>query len=392
MVRKVLLVLGSLLLGVSAGIIIIFVLALSPLRFDHPILKTFGIRKPQIIGFLPYWLLDNASDSYEKYLTTYTYFGLVVDIDGKPIYLVNSQEEEPGWTTLKGERMAQKLENARKNNMKLSLLVHLADEEKIPSLLEDPVARAHALVSEVAPIMEKRGFTDLNLDIESFLPASDSARAKFTAFVQTVADDMDQKELGTLTVEIAPIALVKKFLIDPQAIGALADTIILMAYDYHYTGSLNAGPVAPIGGAGSVREYDVETAIKEALLVIPPEKLLLGIPLYGYQWETIEKNPGAATIPRGASVASARRAAEYLTECPHCQRVLDPLSKEPILIFPEGTYFNQIYYEDETSIEEKIALAREYKLGGVALWALGYEDPKMLTPLGAYKKSFHLSP
>ena len=39
---------------------------------------------------------------------------------------------------------------------------------------------------------------------------------------------------------------------------------------------------------------------------------------------------------------------------------------------------------------EKIDLAKKYKLGGVALWALGYEDAATLAPLAAYKRSFFL--
>ena len=361
-----------------------------PIRFDHPILRSFGIRKPQVVGFLPYWLMDKADADYSSYLTTLTYFGLAVDVDGKPIYLTNPQEEEPGWTTLKGDRFTAKREEAKKHNLKTSLLVHSADEDKVSELIQNPEIAAHALVSEVAPIMQSRGFTDLNLDIESFLPASDSARANYTLFARTVAEDVRKSKLGTVTIEIPPIALVKKFLIDPFAIGAIADYVVLMTYDYHYSGSFLAGPVAPIGGAGDVREFDVETAIAEAVRVIPKEKILLGIPLYGYQWETLQETLGAATIPGGASTASLRRVAELLKDCPTCKTAMDPVAGEPVTVFETDDYFNHIYYENEASMKEKIKLAQKYQLGGIALWALGYEDAATLVPLVAYKRFFLL--
>jgi spore germination protein YaaH len=53
--------------------------------------------------------------------------------------------------------------------------------------------------------------------------------------------------------------------------------------------------------------------------------------------------------------------------------------------------YSQIYYEDETSLKEKLALAGKYHLGGVALWALGYEDNTMLRPLTNYKNTLDLS-
>lgn len=360
----------------------------SVLRFDDPRLAVVGIRKPQIVGFLPYWLLSKADKDYTQYLTTLTYFGLVVDADGKPIYLAQPGEEEPGWTALKGEKAEAFLSSARKQNLKRSLLVHSADEEKIAELIQNPEVSARALVSEVAPLMTNRGFTDLNLDIESFRPASVSARTNFAAFVRTVTEEIRAANLGTVTIEIAPIAFAKQFLIDPNEIGAMVDYVVLMAYDYHYSGSLIAGPVAPVGGAGSEREFDVEVAVAEAVRRIPKEKILLGIPLYGYQWETLEKMEGSATIPGGASTASTRRVSELLSVCATCSAVIDPVSREPYVIVSQDGYYKQIYYENESSLREKILLAEKYSLGGVALWALGYEDDTMLTPLSDYKRSY----
>lgn len=356
------------LLGIGLGIVAVY---------------GFGVsaRKPQIVGFLPYWLLEKADKEYSQYLTTLTYFGLAIDMDGKPIFLVNPQEEEPGWTALKNGKFDSK-------NLTSSLLVHSADEETIAELIKNPVTAAHALVSEVTPVMQKHKFTDLNLDIESFLPASDSARASFTEFTQTVAEDVRKAKLGTVTIEIPPIALVRPMLIDPIAIGRIADYVVLMTYDYHYSGSMTAGAVAPVNGAGEWVEFDVEIAVREAVNVIPKEKILLGIPLYGYQWETIRPDKGAATIPGGTSTASSRRITQILEGCATCSAQFDPVAKEPYLIYPENDYFNQIHYENEQSMKEKIALAQKYQLGGVALWALGYEDSSILNPLAAYKKSF----
>lgn len=391
MVYKVFAALAVFVVGILVGAVLLLLSAFI-LRFDHPMLSLLGIRKPQVIGFLPYWLADKTQPGYEHAITTLTYFGLVVDTDGKPIFLVNPTEEEPGWTTLKGDVFSPHLKKAQDKHLKTSLLVHAANEAVIAELLVDPQTKARALVAEVGPIMKKRGFTDLNLDIESFLPASDSARNSFTLFVQTVKDEVRSQELGTLTVEMAPIMLAKPMLVDPSRIGELADYVVLMAYDYHYSGSFVAGPVAPINGAGEVWEFDIETALKEATLRIPPQKILLGIPLYGYQWETIDDNGYAATIPGGSSTASNRRVSELLSSCATCSASVDPISQEPVVRYREGNVVNQIYYEDRASLQKKLKLAETYMLGGVALWALGYEDANMLEPLITYKRRFRFSP
>lgn len=354
----------------------LYILESPPVRFDNPVLTKVGIQKPEIVGFLPYWLIPKADKEYGKYITTLTYFGLTVGSDGHIQKLVNAQEEEPGWTTLKKNEF-------KRYGAKQSLLVISGDDGVISEMIADPVTSAHNLLSDVTPIMNEYGFTDLNLDIESFMEASESARANFTTFVQTVK----QGTKGTVTLDLIPIALVKEKIYDAKALGVIVDRIVLMTYDYHYFGSFTAGPVAPIGGAGTKTEFDVETAVKEALKVIPAQKILLGIPLYGYEWETIGSAPESATIPGGSSIASSRR----VEECATCSAVMDPIAKEPYVIYPENDYFNQIYFENEDAMKEKIKLAQTYHLGGVALWALGYEDSTMLNPLGSYKRTIDLS-
>ncbi len=376
-------------LGIGMGVAGLFLIGRF-LPFDHPLVKMLGMEKPQIVGFLPYWLLDKADKDYAPFLTTLSYFGLAVDTDGKPIYLVNQNEEDPGWTALKGDRLAVMRDEAKKKGLNTSLLVYNADEKRIAELLMHPEGAAHALVAEVGPIMQSRGFTDLNLDFESFLPASESARQAYTQFASTVAHDVRAAKLGTVTIEIPPIILTKKYMIDPVAIGQIADYVVMMTYDYHYLGSFLAGPVAPIGGGGDIFEFDVETSVKEAVKVIPRQKLLLGIPLYGYQWETIGDMPGAATIPGGASTASSRRVSEFLTECATCSAQFDTRFGEPSIVYRNGDYFVHVHYENAEAIAAKVALAQKYRLGGVALWALGYEDDTMLMPLREYKTSFTL--
>lgn len=200
-----------------------------------------------------------------------------------------------------------------------------------------------------------------------------------------------EQKLGTVTLDLIPIALVKSDLYDARSLGAIVDRVVLMTYDFHYTGSFTSGANAPISGAGTTLEYDTETAVKEALKVMPANKILLGIPLYGYEWETLGAAPESATIPGGASTASVARVADILSKCATCSAQFDQVAREPYVIYPENDYYNQIYFENEASLKEKIAMAQKYHLGGVALWALGYEDSTMLNPLTNYKNTLDLS-
>ncbi len=391
MFQKIVLAVVFVILGGVCAFGMIWMLGISPLPFDNPALVAVGVRKPEIVGFLPYWLVGQADKEYSQYITTLTYFGLALTSDGSIKKLDNPKEEEPGWAMLTSDTYAKRMADAKAHGLKQSLLVISGDDDVIGTLISDPIGNAHTFMADIAPIMKDKGFTDLNLDIESFMDASESARANFTAFVSTVKSQMTAQKLGTLTLDLIPIALVKTKLYDARALGSIVDRVVLMTYDYHYSGSFTSGANAPIGGAGSGIEYDTETAVKEASKVMPAEKILLGVPLYGYEWETIDAATESATIPGGSSAASSRRVAKILEHCATCSAAFDPVAREPYLIYPENEYYNQIYFENEASMKEKVALAKKYHLGGIALWALGYEDNTMLRPLTQYKNTADLS-
>ncbi|MCX6794186.1 MAG: glycosyl hydrolase family 18 protein, partial [Candidatus Gottesmanbacteria bacterium] len=233
---KIFLFILFLVAGALSAVAFIYIFGTSLVRFDNPILSIFDVKKPEVVGFLPYWLLDKADKKYSRYITTLTYFGLALNSDGTVKKLNNPQEEEPGWTTLKSGKYASKMADAKNHNIKQSLLVISGDDGVIGDIIANPVTSANNLVAQVAPIMKDKGFTDLNLDIETFIEGSSSSQLQFTRFAQTVKDELVVQKLGTLTIDLIPIALVKPKLYDAKALVEIAVSIILMTYDYHYLG------------------------------------------------------------------------------------------------------------------------------------------------------------
>lgn len=381
MVQKILIVLVGIVIGLSAGYMYkIYSPALSKGIINE-------ISPKEVIGFLPYWLTDKAQKDYTSYITTLTYFGLTIDGRGKIVKLVNEQEEDPGWHALRSGRMDGFFEDTKKYGIKRSLLIFNADEEQIGELISAPKEHAKNLISEVAPIMKKYEFTDLNLDIESVAIASEESRIRFTEFVSEIKKQMDDHDLGTLTIEASPTALYKTYLINPKTIAPLVDYFVFMTYDYHYQGSAVTGPIAPLTGGGTISEFDVEVAMKDAVKIMPENKVIMGIPLYGYEWETLGDTPRSAIIPGTGITASNRRVEDFLKSCATCSARFDDIAKESYLIYQNddtGTY-HQIFYPDKRAMEEKTAFADLYDLGGVAVWALGYEGKTILEPLKYYK-------
>lgn len=377
----------SFFLGILVGALLLAVLARLPLAPESRVLALVGIEKPRVIGFQPFWLLDRAEVGYPE-ITTFAYFALTLDSDGTIVKLVNPREEEPGWTTLRGQKFAEYLRAAKRRGQVPSLTLHASREATVAALLADPETHAENLLRDVEEIFAEYGFRDLNLDIESFRDAEEADREQFARFLRAVAGGVAQRGLGTLTVELTPVSVIKSRIANPLVLGEIADFVVLMGYDFHYVNSWLAGPVAPIGGAGEVREYDVATALTELVRVVPAEKIILGIPLYGYEWETLSAEPGAAVIPGSGATASHRRVQELLASCDECQRGFDEESQQPFVVFPDAGYYHQIFYEDARSLEAKLSLARDLGLRGAGFWALGYEGEGLLRPVAAYRRSF----
>lgn len=385
MFQRIVIAILGITIGLTGGYLI--VLLSTPKTSKKIQQNIFAPQKKEVVGFLPFWLIDKADKDYSPFITTLSYFNLNIDSDGTIKRLDNQIEADPGWHALTGGKVDDIFTKARANQEKLSLTMFASDIDIINSILSDPVTNAQNLVNDVSPVMQKYGFSDLNIDIEQIPDASPEAQIKYSQFISNVKNNLTTRDLGTLTVDVSPIAFVRnKNLIDPKLISQYVDYIVLMAYDFHNPGSIVTGPVSPVTGAGKVSEFDTETAVQKALEIFPASKIILGIPLYGYSWESIDNFPRAAVVPSTAIIISNRTVEDLLAGCATCSAEYDVTDKESHIIYKNtdtGT-FQQIFYPDQKATQDKVKIANDYNLGGMALWALGYEGNTILQPLAGY--------
>jgi GH18 family chitinase len=141
---------------------------------------------------------------------------------------------------------------------------------------------------------------------------------------------------------------------------------MVMAYDYHWSGSAFTGPVAPLDGWGT---YDVPWTVQDyqtwgAL----PGQLLLGVPYYGYLWETVSGIPGAQTTLSGM----ARTYAQAKVQAEIHGSLWDAPSSTPWSRWQDPEW-KQLWYDDAASLSAKYDLVLDEGLAGVGIWALGYD-------------------
>jgi len=208
-------------------------------------------------------------------------------------------------------------------------------------------------------------------------------------FVTELANAL-RAEGRTLTVTVPPVYAPGRsdeagyWVYDHAALAEVADRVRIMAYDYS---TATPGPIAPLGWVQQVVEGAVEVTGR-------PDKVVLGIPVYGYNWPT-----GAnGTCPPTAQgrVGVTARSIDDLIERRGLQPVFDTTTGEWAAVYDvevdDGTtrcvQARRVHWVDGEGAAERARLAQQAGLGGVSLWAMGYEDdgvwaaldPVLVTP------------
>lgn len=176
---------------------------------------------------------------------------------------------------------------------------------------------------------------------------------------------------------------------DYAAIGAAADQVRIMAYDWHWETSA-AGPVAPLDWVRRVVEY--------AVTQVPRERVVLGVPTYGYDWagQTPGQHHGQRQAGQvdGQVEQQGRRAelaswsqAQVRAEDRGVPVRWDAQAQSPWLAYADADGEpHELWFEDGRSTAAKLGLAREQRLGGVFLWLVGDVDPSTWPLLVSHRR------
>jgi spore germination protein len=111
------------------------------------------------------------------------------------------------------------------------------------------------------------------------------------------------------------------------------------------------------------------------LKVVPASKIILGIPFYGYEWQTTSRAPQSHTFPDTGSTAMVERVSALL-ENKEELKLEEHWSQEalsPYLTYEKDGVIYTIYYENSRSLSYKLDYVNQLDLAGIAIWALGYE-------------------
>ncbi|MGD9701417.1 MAG: glycosyl hydrolase family 18 protein [Acidimicrobiia bacterium] len=254
---------------------------------------------------------------------------------------------------------------------------------EMAGVLADPTTRA-THIDALVTFARDGDYAGLDLDYERFAFADDKAtwsttRPNWVTFITELAERL-HADGRTLTVSIPPVYDDGRteesgyWVYDYGAIAPVVDRIRVMAYDYSTS---TPGPVSPLPWV-----EQVIAGVTEASGM--PEKLVLGIPLYGYNWPatTLGECPPSEEIGR---TSVTMRSVDDLVQ----RRAAVPVHDVPTgewtfvydLVIDDGTIActqkREVWYVDQAGARTRIQMALEAGFGGVSLWALGYDDVRL---------------
>jgi HAD superfamily hydrolase (TIGR01509 family) len=328
-------------------------------------------------AWMPYWALDDALPELEERadvfheLSPFWYEATGVDrIDVMPNTPSAEAEEF--------------IDQARDEGIPLvASILDATEPGTMASILADEGTRARH-VDAIAAFAADHEFAGIDIDYERFAFADGRdtwarTQPNWVAFVTELAARL-HADGRTLVVSIPPVydagqtADSGYWVYDYASITPVVDAIRIMAYDYSNASS-DPGPVAPLEW---VKRIIAGTSAASG----DPSKLVLGIPLYGYNWPTSVAGECPASEPAEVTTVTNRSVDDLLARRGGTP-VYDPVTGEWSftyeLVAEDGatscTQQRQVNYVDADGAQARMQLAVEAGFGGVSLFAFGYDDP-----------------
>ena len=368
-------------------------LVTSTIEKKEELLSPLGNAKPgyEVFGFAPHWTFDKLHSVNFETLTTMAYFGIEAKADG------NLDVEGRGYEVFMSEKATEVFKKAHRNGTRVVLTITQMDNDNIKAIMDDPVLQ-ESIISQTVEMVRARGIDGVNIDFEYTGNPGEEYREKFTIFSKNLTDRIHAEIPGSkVTASVYASAVKDPKMYNIKTLAEATDGIFMMAYDFAVAGSANAIPTAPLYGHKEGKYwYDISTAVDAFLTQMPSNKLILGVPWYGYNYAVEAPEVKTATTKgyytyykKGwrtySNFVSLRSHAQTYTlvkkdlhagneEISDFREGFDEYGKVSWKAYLQGGVWRMIFIDDVKSQAYKYDFAKEKNLAGVGMWALGFDD------------------
>ncbi|MFC2949855.1 LysM peptidoglycan-binding domain-containing protein [Virgibacillus sediminis] len=258
------------------------------------------------------------------------------------------------------------LEAAREQNIEPLLVLTNFSEGSFSSDLAAAVLRdtdrQDRLINNILNEMETKGYAGVNFDLEYVYPED---RENYNNFLRRVVDRLRPRGYSVSSALAPKDRADQAGLLyeahDYAAHGEILDFVVLMTYEWGWAGGRPMA-IAPI--------HEVREVLDYAVTAIPREKILMGIPLYGRDWNIpwVEGTFARTVSPKEA----VQLAAAYGAPIQY-----DEVSQSPYFRYTDDAgQRHEVWFEDARSISAKYQVIDEYGLRGGSYWVLGSPFPQ----------------
>lgn len=297
---------------------------------------------------------ERSAESVDKvgeYLTYLSVFSYAVNRDGN----LTPVEDQASLNAAFKDRVLPLLVITNFENGQFS-------KEIATAILSSEALQDH-LLNQALQILGDKGYRGLDFDFE-YLGAEN--RDRYVRFLMKARQVLASQGY-LLSAALAPkLRADQKGVLyeghDYQAIGQVVDFIFFMTYEWGWSGGRPMA-VSPLPQMKSVMKY--------AVSVVPREKIMMGIPLYGYDW-TLPYVQGG----KFAKSISPQRALELALRYGASIKY-DNTSQAPWFRYTdEQGKLHEVWFEDARSIQAKFDLVKNLGIRGFYYWVLGNDFPQ----------------
>lgn len=307
------------------------------------------------------WHLYSNGSSYKNYnfamLWGISYFSYSV------------QPETGGYKSIHQWKTTALIDSAKANNCKTFLSVSNFGSENNSIFLGNPKAQ-NTLIDSLSSLLALRKADGINIDFEG---VSKDNKEEFTKFIIQISKKLKQVN-SNYTISLCLYAIDWNDIFDINEIDPHIDFYTLMSYSYYGSFSTTTGPIAPLKNSnkfGNGIETSVNKYISEG---VHPKKLIVGIPYYGVEWYTESPEIGA-NVKKFKSHPAYKSIKKIDIDSLKIPIQFDPKSASSYLIMKDSNnLYRQLWFEDVKSLSIKYDWIKKNKIGGVGIWALGYDN------------------
>lgn len=226
-------------------------------------------------------------------------------------------------------------------------------------------------INNMVSLLNARGGNGVNIDFEGM---GSSDKTPFKNFMINLKNALLAAN-PNYELSVALYAVDWSATFDIPGLNPVVNNYIIMGYDYYYSGSTTAGPEAPLYNFQTSYNYTLTKSVTYYLKQgVPPAKLLLGLPYYGREWETVSNTAPSSTT--GAFTTT--RTYSYVKANPgiysSSNKKWELNCYNPYYSYMSSGMNRQCWIDDVYSMGRKFDMVKQRGIGGIGIWALGYDN------------------